>query len=248
MKNNTPGCATLNCCCGPVTDYIDTFDDPLWQCYKGLTLAGIRGILDGIRTYNPGGLSGAWSVSGGQLVYNQISSWDYLCIDAVHMAIPYSMEIILDVAELTPTGSGGAAGFDIRLTEDLNNGGGFPACLGGMLQSSAEIRLSSSSQFRSTVSYPSAPFQLWYRVQVDTDGITTWLWIDGVLASGLTWGPAAKRMITTTTFPFWHVANSPDGKRAWQLRIFNFVGGLVAKFDRIEVHEWDHTITARPEP
>lgn len=246
-KNNAGGCG---CCCGPVTEHVDEFDS-LWKCFLGLPNGYSSTGNDFSTSYSDLNFMGqGWSVSGGQLNYSRHASavnFDPLIVDAVRMVVPYSMEFILEVAELNVV-SGDQALIDIRMSEGAAGTSPYirsrlTAGLAGTLSPSAAIAINGGSQ---TISYTNPintlPATIWHKIQVDTDGITQWLWIDGVAPSGGTWG--SKRSGTPD-------AISGNRKRYWSLEVTPRPSGARAnwaKFNRLEVREWDHTSISMPDP
>jgi hypothetical protein len=240
-KKRNPGCT---CCkCSPVTDRIDSFTTAL-RCYDGLN-AGVISPAVGNLVYRP--IQPGWTVSGGQLIYSRSSSFtgdDLLCIDAVRLPVPFSMEMIVDVAELNTVG-GEFAYLDLRMRESTGSSG-IGRALGGQVRMIGNDNkyADTVNQNRIFTAFTTNPAVLWYKMQVDSGGIITWLWINGVLEATNTWG---VQWLHSHTDAF-----LTGGKRSWQLGVVPPVSPANkadwAKFNSLEVHEWDHTVTTRPDP
>ena len=246
-KNNAGGCG---CCCGPVTEHVDEFDS-LWSCFLGKPNGYDHVNPSASTDYSALNFMGqGWSVSSGQLIYSRNAgavNQDPIIIDAVRLAVPFSMEFILEVAELNSV-SGDQAVLNIQMMDGTTGTTPFirsllTAGIAGSLSPVATIVINGGSQ---TISYTnpisSLPATIWHRIQVDTDGITQWLWIDGVAPSGGSWG--TKR------------SGTPDSltglrKRYWSLEVRptpSAARANWAKFNRLEVREWDHTQISMPDP
>lgn len=252
-KTNNPGCATNDCCkCVPITERVDEFDSTLWKCFKGLPNGyGLFG--DGGTTAFPNPSAG-WTVAGGQLLYSRpaaVVNEDVLSVEAVRLAVPYSMEFILEVAELNVV-SGDQAALMIQMN-DGGIGGGTGGTISSVLRagplgSVASVLMSMAGTSSGIQGYDNplptsitSPFTLWYRIQVDTDGMTQWLWIDGVAPTGYAWGTkltATPPALTGTRKRYWSLAvrTASAARPNW------------AKFNRLEVREWDHTMITLPHP
>ncbi len=243
-------CAASSCCCGPVTERVDEFTS-LWSCFVGQPNAYNPSNPGASTSYS--GISSGWAVTGGQLVYSRpasVPNQDPLVIDAVRLAVPYSTEFILEIAELNLVSGDqaalslhmfdGADGTSPHIRSIANVGApGFPV--------GATIAIPGDSQ---TLLYSSPittfPVTVWYKVQVDADGIRQWLWYDGVKPTAgpptNTWGTkklGTPGALTGTRKRYWSLDVGPDGSGARA----NF-----AKFNRLEVREWDHTSMTMPDP
>lgn len=247
LKKHNPGCEDADCCCGPVTEHIDEFTS-LWPCFFGQPNAySLIGDSGSVSFGAPPG--SGWAISSGQLVYSRPSSLPYthdtLVIEAVRLPVPFSMEIILEVAELNVV-SGDPALLNIQMN-DAGDGssritGLVTAGLIGTISPQAS-RIMSGSGGAQAYDNPIAatPAQIWYKIQVDTDGISHWLWIDGTKPTGVTWG--TKVSATPPTL-------ASTRKRYWSLQVRDASAARAnwAKFDRVEVREWDHTSVTMPDP
>lgn len=244
-KNNAGGCG---CCCGPVTERVDEFDS-LWPCFLGMpnAYAIAVGGDTGSTSYSPVG--SGWSVSGGQLIYSRPASLptthDPLIVDAIRLPVPYSMELILEADELNLV-SGDQALLNLQMHDggDGTNriSGGVTAGIVGSLSPIVSKVMSGAGGLQAyTNPITMLPCEIWYKLQVDTDGISHWLWIDGVKPSGVTWGTK-----TSATPP----SLTGIRKRYWSLHVRNASGARAnwAKFNRLEVREWDHTSITMPDP
>jgi len=250
FKQDNPGC---DCCCGPVTEHVDEFTS-FWSCFLGRPNGYAVTSPAHSTDYQPVNFMGVgWSVSGGQLIYSRnagATSSDPIIVDAVRLPVPYSCEFILEIAELNVV-SGDQAVLHLQMLDGTNGSTYTYSLLGvglvGTITPGATIVTNGTSQ---SLLYDniltSLPATVWHKIQVDTDGITQWLWIDGVKPTagipGNTWG--TKKSGTPS-------ASTGNRKRYWALQVLPTPSGARsnwAKFNRMEVREWDHTVVTMPDP
>jgi hypothetical protein len=249
-KNGAGKCKA--CCCKPITERVDEFDS-MWACWKGNVAGLSSGRLDGgsESVYYP--KHSGWVIDSGQLVFSKLETTSlatdyFLRADAVKLPYPFSMEIVIEVAELNVVNS-----VQANLLTRMGRGAirpGFPEAptlgrlsIGPTGTFGAFLTMpgaSNSTSFNHTL----ATFKVQYRTQWDTDGMTHWVWVNDVLptvTSGLAWGTK------------WSTTMHPLGvfKQTWGIDVqpaTNLIMNDWAKFDRIEVREWDHTVVTVPFP
>lgn len=257
-KKNNAGCGGgANCCCGPVTERVDEFTS-WWSCFQGFPngYSVLSGAGQSVQyNYNMSVPGAGWNVSGGQLIYspqeNNDGVQDILCIDAVRMPYPFSMEFILEVAELNNVG-GDQAYLSMQMVESGDGTspttGKLQAALSGAgpVSASAQAQMGSNTRGSSHQNLmTSLPCEIWYKIKCDTDGITHYLWYNGVAPDPIFGGQfgikttATPSTIAGTRLRYWslHVRNASGYPRTnW------------AKFNRMEVRQWDHTQITMPDP
>ncbi len=241
-KKRNPGCT---CCCGPVEQRSDDFSSA-WKCYKG-TSSGTSYAA----------LNTDWQIdtATGQLIrYDTGSSGaaiDQISVDAVRFQIPFSMEIYLEVDEYL------ASQLWLNMNQILSNQTFLatarlnPFSDGGTKwYMTCEMTDGSGS---SKVSYVyidaiSAPYTLKYRWQVDTDGMTHWLWINGsiptTLASEPGTGAPGWNFGTKWTKSFTGLTLTANRVSWWSIRpqrVFTTPPtSPIGKFNKWDVRIWDH--------
>lgn len=225
----------------------------MWTCWKGNIAESISGRLDGGSgtVYYP--KHAGWVIDSGKIVFSKLettsSATDYfLRADAKQLPYPFSMEMVLDVAELNIVNSV-QANLIMRMGRGAVRPGFAEAPTLGRLSigptGTFGAFLTMPGAGNSTVfSHSLSSFKVQYRVQWDTDGMTHWAWVNDALptvTSGLAWGTK------------WSTTMHPLGvmKQTWGFNVqpaTNLIMNNWAKFNRIEVREWDHTLTTVPFP